>query len=93
MYKYYMTIDNEPYNALFIDHFEAAAFLKENDDAGSIVILHKYIEVSIEDILNDQEFEWSYQIEIIAKSLFPSAYKGHKVDYLEHLLKELGIIP
>lgn len=45
-YIYFMTINGEEYNAIFKDHFEAADFLDENDQAGDVVIIHKTEEVN-----------------------------------------------
>jgi hypothetical protein len=50
-YKYHMTITdvevNEvyPYEALFLDHFEADRFLTENEEVGNTIVIHKYEEV------------------------------------------------
>lgn len=72
MYKYYMIIDGTEYNALFLDHFEAADFLDANDADGSEVVVLKYEKVSPREVLKDSDFEESYRIEMVAAHLMPN---------------------
>lgn len=92
MYKYEMTINNEAYNALFADHFEAANFIDSCDSEGDLVIVNGYKEVSIADILVDNDFEWSYRVEMVAIMALPDAAIFHSWREQESELKKLGII-
>lgn len=71
MYKYYMIIDGTEYNALFLDHFEAADFLDANVADGSEVVILKYEAVAPRKVLEDNSFEESYKIEMVAAYLMP----------------------
>lgn len=69
MYKYYMIIDGSEYNALFVDHFEAAQFLDDNEADGSEVIVLKCEAISPRKALEDRDFSDSYAIEMVAAYL------------------------
>lgn len=71
MYKYYMIIDGTNYNALFLDHYEAGQFLDDNEADGSDVVVLEYEEVSPAEALNDEDFAYTYAIEVVADYLFP----------------------
>lgn len=92
MYKYTMTLDSILYTALFVDHFEAGDFLDENAREGTKVVLLGYEEVSAEDILADEDFEWSYRVEMASELLLPNAHDFHKWSEQESELKRLGYI-
>lgn len=90
MYKYTMTINNENYTALFEDHFVAADFIDEVSLDNEIVVIG-YKEVSAKDILEDDDFEYSYKIEMVGAKLYPNK-KWSKVSEIENFLKEEGIL-
>ena len=90
MLKYTMIIDNENYTALFEDHFVAADFL-DTTALDSEVVVVKYEEVTIDDILADSDFEYSYKIEMIGSMEYPNI-KFNKVAEIEALLKKAGVI-
>lgn len=92
MYKYEMIIDGSNYNALFLDHFEAADFLDENDRDGAEVIVKGYHEVTADEILADDDFEWSYRVEMASVLLLPNHRDFPKWSLQEAELKRLGFI-
>lgn len=91
MYKYEMIIDDEPYNALFLDHFEAGDFLEGCAFDGQKVIVKGYHEVTPDDIIIDDDFETSYKVEMISEMLLPNARDFKKWSRQEAELKRLGI--
>ena len=59
VFKYWMTItdvefnDVYDYEGLFLDHFEAADFLAENESVGNTIVIHKIEEVEVDpEVLN-----------------------------------------
>lgn len=64
MYKYNMTINGESYMALFFDHIEAADFLDANDREGNTVVVNGYKFVTATDVINDDDFEEDYKLEM-----------------------------
>lgn len=74
MYKYYMIIDGTEYNALFVDHFEAADFLDDNEADGSEVIVLKYEAISPREALEDRDFSDAYAYEMVAAYLMPDRH-------------------
>lgn len=92
MYKYFMAIDGEIYNAIFCSHDEVARFLDENEKDGSEAIVFGYVEVTTKDILEDDEFDKVYRIEMAAESLMPDIGKFYNVYQLEAFLLRLGYV-
>jgi len=70
MFKYDMIIDNETYKALFTDHMDAADFIDEIATESEIIVLG-FTEVTIADIINDNDFEYDYKVEMIALIVAP----------------------
>ena len=92
MYKYDMTIDGTEYKALFADHFEASDFLDEIETEGSEIVVYSYTEVTPQDILADNDFEWSYRVEMASTILLPNHTDFKKWFEQEAELKRLGFI-
>ena len=92
MRKYIMLLDNERYVALFKNDFEFVHFKWECEADDMVVeLLHDY-EVSVEQIMADEEFEYPYQIEIVAEMLLPNPKAFSKWYEQEAELKRLGLI-
>lgn len=92
MFKYYMIINNEIYNAVFADHFEAADFLDEADREGDAIVITAIEEVSVADILADEDLEWSYRVELAAMALLDNWRSFQKWTEQEAELMRLGFI-
>ena len=92
MTKYYMTIDNAEYIAVFADHIEAADFIDANDRDGSEVVVHRYEEVTPQQVLVDKDLENYYRIELAASELLSNAKEFKKTDELERELIRLGYL-
>ena len=89
MFKYTMTIDNEIYTAIFVDHFEADAFITSNEADGSIITNVSFSEItSADQILSDNDFEESYKIEMVGEFLFPNK-RFEKIADIEKLIENL----
>lgn len=93
MYKYNFLIDGEPYEALFTDHFEADDFITANESDGAVVVVNGYKEMKIIDILNDNDFEYYYKIEMVSLMLYGADFcKGKKTCELESCLQSINLI-
>ena len=93
MYKYNMIIDGSQYKALFTDHFEAKRFIKEVKADGSRISIEKFNKVDKDDIINDDDFEYPYKVEMIAIMCLPlSEIRHKKVHELERILWSMGIL-
>lgn len=92
MRKYEMLIDGSNYNALFENDQEAVYFKWECESDGSTVEILDDYEVSVQDILEDGDFEYIYKIEMIAIMALPNHNDFKKVWEQEAELKRLGII-
>ena len=66
-----MTIDNETYKALFTDHIEAADFIDDVATESEVIVLD-FTEVTIADIIADNDFDHAYKIEMIALMVAPN---------------------
>lgn len=92
MRKYEMLIDGSNYSALFENDQEAVYFKWECESDGSKVEILDDYEVSVQDILEDGDFEYFYKIEMIAIMTLPNHNDFKKVWEQEAELKRLGII-
>lgn len=93
MYKYNMIIDGSQYKALFTDHLEAKRFINEVKADNSIISVTSWSKVGKDDILNDDDFEYAYKVEMIAIMCLPlSEVKHKKVHELERKLWSMGIL-
>ena len=90
MFKYEMIIDNENYNALFIDHMEAADFIDDVAWDSEIQVLG-FKEVTIDEIKADHDFDEAYKIEMIGSFVFPNI-KFEKTIEVENALRIIGIL-
>ena len=90
MYRYTMTLNDEPAICYFTDHSEASNFLAECDKFGDTVIVHGYEEVSAEDIKADKTLSHAAMVEYLAMALLPNWKTFKKWAYAEAELKRLG---
>ena len=92
MYKYNFIIDGEEYNAIFHSHKEAVEFVKDNEKDGSMIQFISEKEISINELLDDNDFRYDYKIENIAIAILPNWKSFRKWHELEFELIRLHII-
>lgn len=93
--KAYLKIDGEDYKALFEDVDDMEDFIEscETFDS-SIVEVIEFYEVNAQDILEDEDFEENYKIEMLAVLLLPyDMRKGANIKTLERALMLEGVLP
>lgn len=93
--KAYFKIDGEDYKALFEDVDDMKTFMEGcRVFDNSIVILIEFYEVNAQDILEDNDFEENYKIEMLAVLLLPyDMRKGANLKTLERALMLEGVYP
>lgn len=93
--KAYLKIDGEDYKALFEDVDDMETFMEGcRVFDHSIVILIEFYEVNAQDIIEDEDFEENYKIEMLAILLLPcDMRKGANIKTLERALMLEGVYP
>lgn len=93
--KAYLKIDGEDYKALFEDVDDMEDFIESCDTFdSSIVEVIEFYEVNAQDILEDEDFEENYKIEMLAVLLLPyDMRKGANIKTLERALMLEGVLP
>ena len=91
--KYTIAWNEDKTNIYFSNHIEAADFFDECDKFGDEVIIHKYENVTAEDIVADDTLSNVEMIEYLAMVLLPDTWKMFpKYTMLENEMKRLGLI-
>lgn len=85
-----MIIDGEIYKALFPNLREASDFVNACEDDGSTVSFVECHKVTPEDIIDDDDFEIPYKIEMISEMLIPNSRKIRSWRTQEEILSGLG---
>lgn len=93
--KAYLKTDGEDYKALFEDVDDMEDFIESCDTFdSSIVEVIEFYEVNAQDILEDEDFEENYKIEMLAVLLLPyDMRKGANIKTLERALMLEGVLP
>lgn len=92
MYEYIIKINGERYNALFENHSKGIQFLNDLTKDGEHVEFISCHYMTVEEILQSQDFEWSYIVEVVGSLLLPNSEKYTYWTDMEYELRAQGII-
>lgn len=90
--KYNMTLNGASYKAIFKDHFEAADWLNDADNDGDKVIVLSFEDVTVQDVLADEDFTENYRFEVALEMVDPNSETYKTYPEVEARLKELGYL-
>jgi hypothetical protein len=91
-FKYNMTLNGAPYKEIFKDHFKAADWLDDADYDGDKVVVLSIEDVTVQDVLADEDFTENYRHEVALEMVDPNGETYRTYPEVEARLRELGYL-
>lgn len=90
--KYILLLNGHLYQEIFKDHFSAACWLDDCEYDGDTVTVLSTKNVTVNDVLADEDFTENYRHEIALEMVDNNAYKYDTYEAVNARLKALGYL-
>lgn len=90
--KYILFLNGHLHRKIFKDHFSATYWLNDCEDDDDTVAVLSTKDVTVNDVLADEDFTENYRHEIALEMVDDNAYKYNTYEAVNARLKELGYL-